>query len=76
VKFQLYDIVIQSLTPVDRIPKATCQLKDSITQQPKKEPLDGLRAIELLCKVILEERRKALTKESVQSQRAHQGWAA
>ena len=53
VKFQHHAINIPSLTPADRIIEATRELKDAIAQQPKRAPMDKLRAIEMLREVML-----------------------
>ena len=72
VKFQHHAIDIPTLTPADRILEATRQLQDAIRQQPKRAPMDELRAIELLREVMLGEKRTSLPKNSVQIQRQRQ----
>jgi len=65
VKFQHHAIGIPELTPADRILEAARDLKDAIAQQPKRAPLDGRAAIELLREVLLGESRTKLPPNSV-----------
>ena len=70
VKFQHHMIAILELAPADRILEATRQLKDAITQQPTKSPMEELQVIELLPKVILGEHDGPLPSNSVQRAKA------
>ena len=70
VKFQHHAIAIPELTPGDRILEATRQLKDAINNQPKRAPMDELRAIELLQEVMLGKGKQELPLNSVQQRRA------
>ena len=57
VKFQHHAIVMPELTPADRILEATKQLKDAISQQPKRAPMKEMEAIEMLRQVMMGERK-------------------
>ena len=65
-KFQHHAITIPHLASANIILKATHQLRDVLTQQPKQASMDELRAIKLLCNVVIGGRRKALPQNSVQ----------
>ena len=60
VRFQHHAIAIPELTPANRILEATKELKRAIEQQPKGPPSDEIRAIKMLRKVMLGERKDTL----------------
>ena len=70
VKFQHHAIAIPELTPANRILEATRQLKDAITQQPKRAPMDETKTIGMLRKVMMGERQKKLPENSVQAKKS------
>ena len=72
VKFQHHAIAMPELTPADRILEATKQLKDAISQQPKRAPMKEMEAIEMLRQVMMGERKEKLPKNSVQESRSAQ----
>ena len=57
VRFKHHVISIPQLTQANRIHKAARQLDDPIKQQPKRAPMEELKAIELLREVLLGEKK-------------------
>jgi hypothetical protein len=72
VNFQHHAIAMPELTPADGILEATKQLKDAISQQPKRAPMKEMEAIEMLRQVMMGERKYKLSKNSVQESRSAQ----
>ena len=70
MRFQHHAIAIPELTPADRILEATRQLKDAIDEQPKRAPMDELRAIELLQEVMMGKSTSNIPPNSVQKRKA------
>ena len=66
VKLQHHAISMPTLTPADRILEATRQLKDAISQHPKRAPMKEMEAIDMLRKVMMGERKQELPQNSVQ----------
>ena len=60
------------LTPADRIIEATKQLKDAVSQQPKRAPVKEMETIELLRQIMMGERKEKLSKNSFQESRSSQ----
>ena len=57
---------IPQLTPAGRILEVACQLDSSISQHPKKAPMDELVVIELLRKLLLGEIKEKHPPNSIQ----------
>ena len=57
VRFKNHAIAIPQLTPDNRILESDIQLDDAIKQQPKRAPMEELKAIELLREVLLGEKK-------------------
>ena len=72
VEFQHHAIAMPELTPADRILEATKQLKDAISQQPKRAPIKEMEVIEMLRQVMMIEHKEKLPKNSVQESRSAQ----
>ena len=70
VTFQHHAIVMPDLTPAGIIFEATKQLKDTISQQPKRAPMKEMEAIEMLRQVMMGERKDKLPKNSVQESKS------
>ena len=56
LRFQHHNVKVPQLTSAEKIISAARELQRDIKQQPAKAPMEELRAIKLLCQVLLGEK--------------------